>query len=82
MLDVAVIGLPDEEMGERVVAVVQPAPAAVPGPELAAELLDFLRPRLAGFKIPRTVDFVDDLPRTPTGKLVKRQLRDQYLNTV
>ncbi|WP_041939722.1 MULTISPECIES: acyl-CoA synthetase [Frankia] len=82
VLDVAVIGLPDEEMGERVVAVVQPAPAAVPGPELAAELLDFLRPRLAGFKIPRTVDFVDDLPRTPTGKLVKRQLRDQYLNTV
>ncbi|MEU4313054.1 acyl-CoA synthetase [Nocardia sp. NPDC024068] len=79
VLDVAVIGLPDEEMGESVKAVVQPAPGAEPGPALAAELREYLRERIAHYKVPRSVDFAAELPRTPTGKLVKRKLREQYL---
>jgi fatty-acyl-CoA synthase len=76
--DVAVIGVPDAEMGESVLAVVHASPDAVPGEELADELRAFLRGRIAGFKVPRAFDFVDDLPRTPTGKLVKGPLRDRY----
>ena len=76
--DVAVIGVPDEEMGESVLAVVQAAPGVATGPELAAELSEFLRARIAGFKVPRAFDFVDELPRTPTGKLVKGPLRERY----
>ncbi|PPJ38389.1 acyl-CoA synthetase [Nocardia nova] len=79
VLDVAVIGIPDEEMGESVKAVVQPAPGAEPGPELAQRLRDFLRERIAHYKVPRSVDFADELPRTPTGKLVKGKLREQYV---
>ncbi|WP_280457707.1 acyl-CoA synthetase [Nocardia carnea] len=79
VLDVAVIGVPDEEMGESVKAVIQPAPGADPGPDLAAELRDYLRDRIAHYKVPRTIDFADELPRTPTGKLVKGKLRAQYL---
>ncbi|MEV3961633.1 acyl-CoA synthetase [Nocardia sp. NPDC050193] len=75
VLDVAVIGIPDEEMGESVKAVVQPAPGATRGPELAAELRDYLRERIAHYKVPRSIDFADELPRTPTGKLVKGKLR-------
>ena len=76
--DVAVIGVPDEEMGESVFAVVQPAPGVDAGPALAEELTSFLRERIAGFKVPRGFDFVDELPRTPTGKLVKGPLRERY----
>ncbi|GAA4535423.1 acyl-CoA synthetase [Pseudonocardia xishanensis] len=76
--DVGVIGLPDEEMGEQVLAVVEPAEGAEPGPALERELLEFVRTRIAGFKCPRRIDFTDALPRTPTGKLVKRRLAERY----
>jgi long-chain acyl-CoA synthetase len=76
--DVAVLGVPDDDMGEQVKAVVQPVPSASTGPDLERELIAFCRERLAAFKCPRSVDFVDDLPRAPTGKLAKRVLRDRY----
>ena len=76
--DVATIGVPDEVWGEAVKAVVELADGAVPSDTLAAELIDFTRARLAHFKCPRTVDFVDRLPREDTGKIFKRTLREQY----
>lgn len=76
--DVAVIGVPDEEMGEAVLAVVQAADGAVAGPELAERLVAHARERIAHYKAPRGVDFVEQLPRTPTGKLVKGDLRARY----
>jgi acyl-CoA synthetase (AMP-forming)/AMP-acid ligase II len=78
VLDVAVIGVPNEDLGEEVKAVVQLADHAAPSPELAQELISYCRDRMAHFKCPRTVDFVAELPRTETGKLFKRLLRDQY----
>ena len=78
VLDVAVIGVPDEEMGESVLAVVQPAEGAVAGPELERELIAHARAHIAHFKAPQRVVFTDDMPRTPTGKLVKQKLRDRY----
>ncbi|BCY13329.1 acyl-CoA synthetase [Actinoplanes sp. L3-i22] len=76
--DVAVFGVPHDEWGEEIKAVVQPSPDATPGPELTAQLLSFLAGRLARFKLPRTVDYVGELPRDPNGKLYKRLLRDPY----
>jgi len=78
VLDVAVIGVPDEEWGEQVKAVVQPAPGAEPTPELAADLVRHCRDHLAAYKCPKSVDFRGDLPRTDAGKLYKRQIRDEY----
>ena len=76
--DVAVFGIPHDEWGEEIKAVVEPATGATPGPELTAELLGFLGGRVAKFKLPRTVDYVEELPRDPNGKLYKRRLRDPY----
>ncbi|HXY27217.1 MAG TPA: AMP-binding protein [Acidimicrobiales bacterium] len=76
--DVATIGVPDEEWGEVVLAVVQPAEGAAGSDELAAELMALCRDRLAHYKCPRRVDFVSQLPREDTGKIFKRKLREQY----
>lgn len=76
--DVAVVGAPHEEMGEEVVAVVQPADWADAGPELAAELKAYARANLSHVKTPRRIDFMEELPRHATGKLYKRLIRDAY----
>jgi long-chain acyl-CoA synthetase len=76
--DAAVIGAPDEEMGERVVAVVQPLDMADATPAFAEELQRWCRAELSGVKTPRQIDFAPELPRHPTGKLYKRLLRDRY----
>jgi long-chain acyl-CoA synthetase len=76
--DVAVFGVPNEEMGEEVKAVVQPHDMARAGKALEAELISFCRKHLSPIKCPKSIDFEAELPRTPTGKLVKRHLRDRY----
>jgi len=76
--DVAVIGVPNEDFDEEVKAVVIPLDRNSAGPALSQELIDYCREGIAHFKCPRSIDFVDELPRTPTGKLVNRKLRDQY----
>lgn len=76
--DVAVIGVPNEDFGEEVKAVVQPAHWSDATPALAEELIAYCRERLAHIKCPRTVEFEKELPRHPTGKLYKRLIRDRY----
>jgi acyl-CoA synthetase (AMP-forming)/AMP-acid ligase II len=76
--DVAVVGVPDLEFGEQVKAVVEPAEGATADDAMREALMAYCREHLAGFKCPKTVDFVDELPRLPTGKLLKRELRKRY----
>jgi long-chain acyl-CoA synthetase len=78
--DVAVFGIPNSEWGEEVKAVVELLPGQREGDDehVRAELLDFLQGRVARYKLPRSIDFVDALPRDPNGKLYKRRLRDPY----
>jgi acyl-CoA synthetase (AMP-forming)/AMP-acid ligase II len=78
VMDVAVFGVPDADFGEAVKAVVQPADMAEAGPDLERELIAHCRTHIAGYKCPRSVDFMAELPRQPTGKLYKRLLRAPY----
>jgi long-chain acyl-CoA synthetase len=73
--DVAVFGVPDDEMGEAVHAAVQPAAGVTGDDQLAAELRSYIREHIAHFKCPHGFEFHDQLPRLPTGKLYKHQLR-------
>ncbi|WP_410602098.1 acyl-CoA synthetase [Amycolatopsis sp. lyj-90] len=76
--DVAVFGVPHEDWGEAIKAVVQPADGVEPSEELTAEILEYAAARLAKFKLPRSVGYLPELPRDPNGKLYKRKLRDPY----
>ena len=78
VLDAAVIGVPDDDLGERVVAVVQPADMDQAGDAMEQALRDYLEPQLSRIKMPRQFDFRPDLPREANGKLYKRELRDEY----
>jgi long-chain acyl-CoA synthetase len=78
LVDAAVFGVPNQEFGEEVKAVVQPVDGVVPGPDLETELIEYCRTHLAGYKCPRTVEFDAELPRDPNGKLYKRRIRERY----
>jgi long-chain acyl-CoA synthetase len=75
--EVAVIGVPDARWGEAVMALIVPRDGAAPA---ATDLIAFARTRLAGYKLPRSIEFVAELPRTPSGKVLKRELRREYSN--
>ena len=76
--DAAVFGVPNEDLGEEVKAVIQPMPGVEAGPALEQELIAFCGEHLSRQKVPRSIDFADELPRLPTGKLYKKPLRDKY----
>ena len=76
--DVAVFGIPDEDMGEQIKAVVEPLPGVAPDDALRDSIMAHVQGKLGKYKWPRTIDFMDELPREPTGKLLKRTLRDPY----
>ncbi len=76
--DVAVFGIPHQDWGEEVKAVVQPVDEVATGDALTEEILGFCKDKLAKYKTPRTVDYIEEMPRDPNGKLYKRKLRDPY----
>ncbi|HLK24537.1 MAG TPA: AMP-binding protein [Caulobacteraceae bacterium] len=76
--DVCTVGVPNDEWGEEVKAVVALHPGFEASPKMAKELLEFIRPSLAGYKMPRSVDFVDEVPRSEAGKVQRRQVRAPY----
>jgi long-chain acyl-CoA synthetase len=77
-MDVAVLGVPNEDFGEAVKGIVQPHDWAEAGPELEAELIAYCHQHLSKIKCPTSIDFEKELPRTPTGKLLKRLIKDRY----
>ena len=79
--DVAVFGVPNPDFGEEVKAVIEPADPAADQTTLADELAAYAKEHLAGYKVPRSFDFIEEMPRLPTGKLYKRVLKDKYWNT-
>ncbi|MCY3884320.1 MAG: acyl-CoA synthetase [Gammaproteobacteria bacterium] len=78
VMDVAVFGVPNEDFGEEVKAVIQLAEGLEQSPDIAQELIDFGREKIAHYMVPKSIDFIDEMPRLPTGKLYKRLLRDRY----
>ena len=80
--DAAVIGTPDDEMGEIVTAVIQPASMADANSDFAEELKQWMRLSLSGAKVPRRIEFQQDLPRLPTGKMQKFALRERYSKVI
>jgi acyl-CoA synthetase (AMP-forming)/AMP-acid ligase II len=78
LVDAAVFGVPNDEFGEEVKAVVQPGAGTPAGPELEAELIAYCRTHLATYKCPRTIEFAAELPRDPNGKLYKKRIRERY----
>jgi len=75
---VAVFGIPDEGMGESIKAIIETEQGTKSGDDLRQELMEFARQRLAKYKLPRSLDFTEALPRQTSGKLFKRLLRDEY----
>jgi long-chain acyl-CoA synthetase len=76
--DAAVFGIPNADWGEEVKAVIEPAQGVEASDDLEAEILSFCSDKLARFKTPKSIDFTDEMPRDPSGKLYKRKLRDPY----